>query len=79
MRPTFDATLSASRTQCLARVPRAPPALLALLQIAGTQWMQLLYGDSEALQSWLKPTMGQLPPPRDHSGHWLALAVSYPV
>ena len=51
--------------------------LLALLQVAGNQWKQLLHVDLGDFQRVLKPTLDQLPPPREDSSHCMALVAQY--
>ena len=47
----------------MARLPKAPMAPVALLQVAGAEWHAMLSVDLLEIQQLLAPTLGQLPPP----------------
>jgi len=78
-KPTLAVALSAARMRILVRMKHAPPALRALLQIAGQAWKQLIISDLSELQLTLSPKLVELPSPAIDLTAWLSLAAEYPV
>ena len=78
-RPSFSAALSAARLRFLARLQRAPVALLALLQVAGREWKEAVIEDIVVMRNLLSPLLDRLPSPQQHLQQWIDLATGFPV
>ena len=62
-RPSFEAAIATARLRFLARLPRAPVALFALLQVAGNDWWDMLTADLSWLRTALGSAVASLPAP----------------
>ena len=62
----------------MARLPKAPMAPVALLQVAGAEWHAMLSVDLLEMQQLLAPTLDQLPPSVDLR-QWCNLAAQYTI
>ena len=65
-RRSFAAALSAARLRFLARLQRAPAALLALLQVAGREWKEAVTEDLALMRNLMSPLLDQQPAPQYH-------------
>ena len=63
----------------LARLSRAPPAVFALLQAAGTEWRDLVISDLVQLKSVLGTAVASLPAHAVYLKPWLDVASQFPV
>ena len=78
-RPAFEVALAAARLRFLARLPRAPPALVALLQLAGASWRAMVVADLTAVCSVLGSAVASLPAPTVSLQPWLDIAAKFPI
>ena len=78
-RPSFEAAPSAARLRFLLRLRHAPCALLALLQVAGSDWRTMVFADLLDLQQLVPLALDLLPLPQIDSDQWLNLAMQYPT
>ena len=78
-RPTFEAALAAARLRFLARLPRAPVAVFALLQVAGGAWRDMVQADLTWLRTALGSAVASLPAPAVSLQPWLDVAGAHPL
>ena len=78
-RPLLEAALAVARFRFLARLPRAPVALFALLQVAGTEWRGTLTADLSWLRTALGSAVASLPAPAVSLQPWLGVVGAFPV
>ena len=78
-RPSFEAAIAAARLRFLARLPRAPVALFALLQVAGSEWRDMLTADLSWPRTALGSAVASLPAPAVSLQPWLDVAGAFPV
>ena len=71
--------LAAARLRFLARLPRAPVAVFALLQVASGEWRDLLIADLAWLRTALGSAVASLPAPAVSLQPWLDVAGASPV
>jgi hypothetical protein len=62
-RPSFQVAMSAARLRFSVKIKDAPPAMKALLHVAGQEWKKLVAGDLRDLQISLSAKVGDLPAP----------------
>ena len=78
-RPAFGAALAAARLRFLARLTRAPVAVFALLQVAGSEWREMIIADLSWLRTALGSAVAYLPAPAVSLQPWLDVAGAFPV
>ena len=78
-RPSLACALAAARLRLLACLPRAPPALSALLQVASTEWRDMLTLDIVHIKSALGSAVESLPAPTASLQPRLDVASQFPT
>ena len=78
-RPSIEVAIAAARLRFLARLPRAPVALFALLQVAGSEWRGMLVADLTWLRTVLGSAVASWPAPAESLQPWLDVAGAFPV